>query len=287
MDGFSLKCGPYALRLFERTHVMGILNVTPDSFFDGGRFFGKDAAVERALCMEEQGADIIDIGGESTRPGSDAVDAEEEMNRVLPVIEAVGPRLRIPLSIDTRKSGVAEAALKAGAHMVNDVGGLKHDMRMAEVVARYAVPLVLMHMRGQPKDMQNSTEYDDLVGDINRFFSDQIAVAESAGIPRERIVLDPGIGFGKRWEDNFVLIGRLGEFGSFGCPILVGLSRKSFLGKALDVPESERLTGTIAAVAAAVLYGAQLVRVHDVGEAVQAVTVADRIRRGARPQDRN
>jgi dihydropteroate synthase len=282
--GFTLNCGAFTLRLSERTHVMGILNITPDSFFDGGRFLKKELALEHALQMEEQGADILDIGGESTRPGADPVDSEEEIKRVLPVIEAIGPRVQIPLSVDTRKSRVAEAALKAGAHIVNDVSGLKHDPRMAEVVARYGVPLVLMHMRGQPKDMQSRTEYGDLIGDVTRFFKEQVGTAASAGIPRERIVLDPGIGFGKKGEDNFVLIRHLRCFNSMGCPILVGLSRKSFIGKTLDLPESERLTGTIAAVTAAVLFGAHIIRVHDVLEAVQAAAIADRVKRaGVQP----
>ena len=260
---------------------MGILNVTPDSFYDGGRYEDPGQAVAQAVRMAEQGADCIDVGGESTRPGSDPVDADEEMRRVLPVIEALRDRLSVPISIDTRKSEVARHALEAGASLVNDVSGLGYDPGMASVVSAFGVPVVLMHMRGSPKTMQTQTEYGDLIGDLVLFFKERMAFAERCGIPRAKIVLDPGIGFGKKWEDNFLILNRLDAFRDLGCPLLVGVSRKSFIGKALDLPEPERLAGTLAALAAAVMGGAHIVRVHDVREAVQAVRIADRIKRAA------
>jgi dihydropteroate synthase len=200
------------------------------------------------------------------------------MERVLPVIHAVKNHVRIPISIDTRKSQVAEAAIREGAHILNDVSGLRYDSGMAEIAARYHVPVVLMHMRGIPKNMQKETDYQDLVGEVFRFFEEQIHFAEKSKIPKQKLVLDPGIGFGKKWQDNFLLLRHLSAFQKLGCPLLVGVSRKSFIGKALNLPETERLTGTLAAITAAVLYGAHIVRVHDVREAYQAVQIADQIR---------
>jgi dihydropteroate synthase len=279
VDTIQLQCGKHLLRLSERTHVMGILNITPDSFYDGGRYFRTEEAVEHALRLETEGADLIDIGGESTRPGAEEIDPEREMDRILPVIEALRNRVRIPLSVDTRKARVADAALNAGAALINDVSGLAFDPAMAEVAARYQAPVVLMHMRGTPKDMQNQTDYGDLVGEVYRFFAERIRFAEHHGIQRGKIVLDPGIGFAKKWEDNFVLLSHLHRFRQLGLGILVGVSRKAFIGKTLDLRESERLTGTVAAITAAVLYGAHIVRVHDVREAVEAVRIADRFQR--------
>ncbi len=276
---FDLDCGISTLHLSERTHVMGILNVTPDSFYDGGKYNRVDRALAHAVRMAEQGADCIDIGGESTRPGADTVEPETERARILPVIRALRKQVRIPISIDTRKSTVAEAALYEGANAINDISGLRYDDRMAEVAARFQVPIVLMHMRGTPKNMQQCTEYSNLLGEIVSFFGTQIRLCEAAGIRKDKIVLDPGIGFGKRWEDNFRILGHLDRFRSLECPLLVGVSRKSFIGKALDIGEDDRLSGTLAAVVVAVLNGAHMVRVHDVREAVQAVRIADRMKR--------
>lgn len=276
LKAFDLDCGIRTLHLSQRTHVMGILNVTPDSFYDGGQFIQLDRAVEHAVQMEAQGADMIDIGGESTRPGADRVEPEEETERILPVIRALKDRLHIPISVDTRKARVAEAALQGGAHMVNDVSGLTYDPRMGETVARFGVPIILMHMRGTPKDMQKHTHYSNLMEELICFFKERILYAAKCGITREKIILDPGIGFGKHWEDNFDILRNLHRFQSLGRPLLVGVSRKSFIGRALELAENERLTGTIAAVTAAVLHGAHIVRVHDIPEAVQAVRIADR-----------
>ena len=277
MTHFHLDCGIRVLDLSERTHLMGILNVTPDSFWDGGQYFDTEHAVQRALAMEQEGADIIDIGGESTRPGSDSVPESEEINRVIPVIEALSRTLSVPISIDTTKAGVAEAALDAGACIVNDISAMRGDPRMIEVVKRAAGPVVLMHMQGTPRTMQQCTEYAHLIKEIADFLQQAADSAIERGIAKERIVIDPGIGFGKTWADNFVLLSKLEAFVRLGFPLLVGPSRKSFIGWALDVPENDRLMGTASAVAAAVLNGAHIVRVHDVKEMHQVVKIADRI----------
>ena len=274
-----LKCGSIHLNLDSRTLVMGILNVTPDSFFDGGRYTEKAAAIEHGLRLAEDGADIIDIGGESTRPGADPVEVDEEIWRVVPVIKALSRQVNVPISIDTRKATVAEAALDAGARMINDISGLRYDGLMAGLAGSANVPIVLMHIKGNPKDMQNDTGYDNLVLDIRKDLNDSATMALEAGVSRENIIIDPGIGFGKAKPDNFILLDRLEEFMSLGYPLLLGVSRKSFIGWALDLPENERLIGTAAAVAACVLRGADIVRVHDVKEMSQAVRIADCIRR--------
>lgn len=281
---FDLDCGSGILHLSERTHIMGILNVTPDSFFDGGRHFSQERAVERGLQMVDEGADIVDVGGESTRPGADPVSVSEEMERVVPVIRGIRSKTTVPISIDTRKSEVVKAAVEAGANLVNDVSGLRFDPRMASVVANAGVPVVVMHMRGSPKDMQKNPVYDNLMGEIYDFLDQRIQTALEAGIPREKIVVDPGIGFGKKYEDNFVILRRLEAFQGLGCPLLVGVSRKSFIGWALNQREEERLLGTAAAVAASVLRGAHIVRVHDVKEMVQVVRICDYVNR---KRDRN
>jgi dihydropteroate synthase len=278
MAPFDLTLGNRILHLSQRTHVMGILNVTPDSFYDGGRYAEVAAAVRRGTEMEAEGADFIDVGGESTRPGSDPVSAEVELSRVIPVIEALKARVTVPISVDTRKSEVADAAAGAGADWINDVGGLRDDPRMASVASRRGIPIVLMHKRGAPKSMQADTGYTDLIGEIRSFFLDVLRVARENGIPSGRIVLDPGIGFGKSAEDNFLLLRSIPGFMELGNPILVGVSRKSFIGKTLGIPEDDRLIGTTAAVAVSAFLGAHIVRVHDVREAVQAVRIADRIR---------
>lgn len=265
----------------QRTVVMGILNVTPDSFYDGGRYTQTETAVQRALQMVEEGADILDIGGESTRPGSQPVPEEEELHRVLPVIEAVRERTDTPISIDTTKSRVAERALQAGACMVNDISGLGFDPRMAEVVAQHGALCCIMHIQGTPQTMQQNPQYEDVVRDISCYFEQRLALAERAGIPRENIWLDPGIGFGKRVEHNLEILRRLREFTVFGLPLLIGTSRKSFIGKVLgDLPPEERLEGTAATVAIAILNGANAVRVHDVREMVRVARVADAVCRG-------
>lgn len=261
----------------DRTLVMGILNVTPDSFSDGGKFYDPDRAVEHALAMDEAGADIIDVGGESTRPGAEPVPLEEELRRVIPVLEALSGRVKALLSIDTYKSEVAEAALEAGAHIVNDISGLGFDPEMAPLVARWGAGLVIMHIKGTPKTMQQNPWYQDVVGEISGYFAERLRLAEEAGISLDQIVLDPGIGFGKRLDDNFELLRRLSEFRRFGRPILIGPSRKSFIGLTLGLPPEERLEGTAAAVAVGIANGADIVRVHDVPEMLRVVRIADRI----------
>lgn len=248
----------------ERPQVMGILNVTPDSFSDGNRFFSLEAAVDRALEMEREGADIVDIGGESTRPNAPAVDLAEELKRVLPVIEALAGKLSVPISIDTYKAEVARAACAAGAEIVNDVSGLFFDPAMAGVVAEAGAGLVVMHTRGRPDRMQSETGYRDLVAEVKQYLSESLALADAAGIPSSRITIDPGIGFGKSVEGNLELIRRLAELLSLGRPILVGPCRKSFIGAVLGRGDDERLFGTAAAVAVSVANGASIVRVHDV-----------------------
>lgn len=265
----------------QRTVVMGILNVTPDSFYDGGRYAQKEAAIQRALQMVEEGADILDIGGESTRPGSQPVPEEEEMRRVLPVIEAVREQVDVPISIDTTKSRVAEQALRAGACMVNDISGLGFDPCMAEVVAQCGALCCIMHIQGTPQTMQQNPRYDDVIGDISCYFEERLALAERAGIPRDHIWLDPGIGFGKTVEHNLEILRRLREFTAFGLPLLIGTSRKSFIGKVLDnLPPEERLEGTAATVAIAIMNGANAVRVHDVKEMVRVARMTDAVCRG-------
>jgi dihydropteroate synthase len=274
----DLDCGTRVLKLSTRTHIMGILNVTPDSFYDGGRYFHTDQAVEQGLLMARQGADIIDVGGESTRPGSDPVPADEEAGRVIPVIAGLRRETDTPISIDTRKEAVAREALNAGACLVNDVSGLNHDPEMAHTAAKAGVPVVVMHMRGTPKTMQKDTAYDDLLNEVLESLRRSVETACEAGISRDKIVIDPGIGFGKRWEHNFTILKNLSLFLTLDCPLLVGVSRKSFIGYALELPESERLMGTAAAVAASIMGGAHIIRVHDVAEMSQVARIIDRIR---------
>ena len=272
--------------LFERTLIMGVLNITPDSFSDGGRFFEWTRAVEQGRRLAEEGADILDVGGESTRPGSRLVPEEEELRRVIPVIEALRPKISIPISIDTRKAAVAERALQSGAEMVNDISALRFDEGMAEVVSRREVPVVLMHMRGRPETMQADTHYDDLIGEIREFFRERIDYAVSRGISRDRIVLDPGIGFGKSVEEkhNLILLKELRSFRVLNQPLMVGTSRKAFLGRILNLPPEEREDGTLATIAVAVQNGANIVRVHEVRRARRAAQVADAILRST-PED--
>lgn len=248
----------------ERPQIMGILNVTPDSFSDGGRFFSLEAAVLRAQEMEREGADIIDIGGESTRPNAPAVTLAQELDRVIPVIEALKGRISIPISIDTYKAGVAKAACAAGAEIVNDVTGLMFDPEMAAVVAEADAGLVVMHTRGMPDTMQKDTGYGDLIADVKEYLARSMALARSAGLVEGRIAVDPGLGFGKSVQGNLELIKRLDEFLELGRPILVGPSRKSFIGAVTGREGGERIFGTAAAVAMSIAHGATILRVHDV-----------------------
>jgi dihydropteroate synthase len=264
--------------LSSRTLVMGIVNVTSDSFFDGGRYLNTSEAVDHARQLKEQGADILDIGGESTRPGSQTLSAKEEMERVIPVIEQLAKMNVGPVSIDTRKSEVAEAAIRAGAAMVNDIGGLQNDPRMADVVARYDVPVVVMHMQGTPQDMQKNPQYTDLIREIKAYLTQSIRISESRGIRKSQLIIDPGIGFGKSVQDNFTILRRLNEFSDLGCAILTGVSNKSFIGTALNRPVHERMWGTAAAVSASILNGASIVRVHAVQEMIDVVRIIDYIK---------
>jgi dihydropteroate synthase len=243
---------------------MGILNVTPDSFSDGGRYQNAGAALERALQMVQEGADIIDVGGQSSRPGSEPVTAEQEMARAVPVIGALAQEWGGPISIDTYRSSVARAALDAGATIVNDIAAMAGDAQMADLVARSGAGVVLMHMRGTPSDMQDDPSYEDVVGEIALYLQDAVGRAVDAGIPEERIAVDPGIGFGKTSVHNLAILRRLPELGVLGRPILVGTSRKAFIGKVLDLPVEERLEGALATAAYAVAQGARILRAHDV-----------------------
>ncbi len=263
-----------------RTYIMGVLNVTPDSFSDGGLFLDASAAIGHAIRMVEDGADIIDIGGESTRPGSDAVTIEEELRRTLPVIQAITKEISIPVSIDTYKAEVAKRALDAGASMVNDISGLGFDPAMPGVVSEYEVPVVVMHIKGTPKDMQKDPVYEALLPEIYDSLRRSMQSAMDAGIPENMIIIDPGIGFGKTFEHNLEILHRLREFTPLERPILVGVSRKAFIGKVLENASVEnRLEGTAAAVAISIMNGANIVRVHDVKEMAKVARVADAIRR--------
>jgi dihydropteroate synthase len=273
----AIKIGRRIFDFRKRTYVMGILNVTPDSFSDGGKFFNLDAAVAQALRLQSEGADLIDVGGESTRPGSDPVSAKEEIRRVVPVIRALKRVLRIPVSVDTYKAAVAEAALEAGAAMVNDISGLRFDKKMARVVAKAGASVCVMHILGRPKNMQKKPIYRDLISEIYAALKESIAIGESAGILGAKIMVDPGLGFGKTVADNFEILRRLKEFKALGRPVLVGPSRKSFIGAVLGLPPEDRDAGTAAAVAAAVFGAANIVRVHSVGLMRQVVKITDKI----------
>lgn len=280
MAGWSLRIGA---RTFSGPgpFVMGVVNATPDSFSDGGRFLDAGAAVARALALAGEGADLIDVGGESTRPGAAPVPAEEEIRRVVPVVERlVAGGLAVPISVDTVKPEVARAALRAGASLVNDIQGLS-DPRLAAVVAEAGVPVVLMHMRGTPADMVEKARYRDVAAEVRDELGEALRRAAAAGIPPERTILDPGIGFAKTAAQSLEVLARLSEIRGLGRPILVGPSRKSFIGAATGAAVEDRLPGTLAAVAAAVLAGAEFVRVHDVAAARQAALVAAAIRDAA------
>jgi len=278
--GFRLSWSDYVLDLDERTHVMGVLNVTPDSFSDGGRYFEPERAVEHGLQMARDGADIIDVGGESTKPYAKRLSCSQEMDRVIPVIEVLARELSIPISIDTYKSEVAQEGLKAGASIINDISALRFDPNMAPVAARHDVPLILMHMKGTPENMQQNPHYRDLISEISQFLKDAIDRSVKAGVREELIIVDPGIGFGKTFDHNLEIIEKLGQFKSLGRPLLLGTSNKAFIGHILDKGVDERDTGSMASVAAGVMNGAQMVRVHNVKMGVETVKVIDAIRRG-------
>jgi len=263
--------------LGPRLWLMGVLNVTPDSFSDGGAYFDPGKAIDRGLALAAEGADIIDVGGESTRPGSRPVPEAEEIGRVIPVLRALRPKVQALLSIDTTKAGVARAALEAGADIVNDTSALRSDLSMADVVAGSGAALVLMHMQGTPLTMQDAPHYDDLMGEIAAFLDERIRAAEAAGIPAERIIIDPGIGFGKTFEDNLEILRGQRAFRRLGRPLLVGFSRKAFLGRILGLPPAERLEATIAAAVLSAERGADILRVHDVGPVARAVRTAEAI----------
>jgi len=282
---YRLKLKLRTLVLGERTLVMGVLNVTPDSFSDGGKFFRVADAVKAALAMERAGADILDIGAESTRPGSAGISGEEELERLLPVLQGLHGRLKIPISIDTQKSRVAELAIGAGAEMLNDISGLKYDPKIAEVAAQHGVPLILMHVRGTPRTMQKQPWARDALKDVTAGLRESVAVARRAGVRKSQIVLDPGIGFGKSYAQNFELLAKLPELARLGYPVLVGTSRKGFIGATLarngkPLPAEQRIWGTAATVAASILQGAHIVRVHDVEEMVQVAKVTDCLLQG-------
>lgn len=280
-----LQWGRFSLELGKTTRIMGIVNVTPDSFSDGGRFFSPERALAQAEQLIAAGADILDIGGESTRPFSDAVSADEESRRVLPLIEKVAGRIPIPISIDTTKAIVARRAIEAGAAIINDVGAFRLDPEMASVAARFDVPVILMHMKGTPKTMQIEPVYTDLFGEISDFFRGALTYAEASGVSRDKIILDPGIGFGKTTAHNLTLIRHLDRIKALGFPVLIGSSRKAFIRKLLahaqtplptDSPAVE--TGTQASVAAAVMAGADIVRVHNVETTRATVKIIDAIK---------
>lgn len=270
----EIKCGDkYTLEFGAKTLIMGILNITPNSFSDGGDFFDLDKAVDRARTMVEEGADIIDVGGELTRPGYKMISDEEELARIVPVIKRLVKEVDAPISVDTYKAGVAQGAINAGAHIINDIWGLKKDPQIGEVAAQYQVPLIIMHN-------QEGTHYQgDIMAEIKKSLQESIAVALKAGVRKENIILDPGIGFGKTAEQNMVVMARLKELKELGFPVLLATSRKSMLGKILDLPPKERLEGTIATTVMGIMQGVDMVRVHDVKENWRAAKVTDAIMR--------
>jgi dihydropteroate synthase len=286
MKAYSLAWGKHRLDFGKRTFIMGVLNVTPDSFSDGGKFFTLDDAIAQGYKLFEDGADILDIGGESTRPFSNPVSEEEEILRVVPVIETLSKRIPIPISIDTTKAGVAEQAIKAGASMINDVSSLSFDPKMANVAVDYGVPVILMHMLGNPKTMQIEPFYDDIIGEIKTFLENAIDQAENKGISRLKIIIDPGIGFGKTVGHNLLLIQRLHEFKTLKVPIMIGTSRKAFIRNILKDNAAQEINadsvmvegGTQASVAAAILNGAHIIRVHDVANTRVTVKIIDAIK---------
>ena len=279
---YRLRLPSCTLRLGERTLIMGILNVTPDSFYAGGRFPDAQLAIERAFELEKAGADIIDIGGESTRPGADPISADEEIGRILPVLEGLQGKLRIPISLDTQKAAIAEVGLRNGVRIINDVSGLRTDPLLAQLVKSQGAALILMHMRGAPRSMHKGPFARDVIRDIVQGLGASIGIARRAGIAESRLLLDPGIGFGKNYKQNFQILARLPELARLGYPLVVGASRKTFIGWALAGkgqvwPAEKREWGTAAAITTAILNGAHIVRVHDVNDMSQIARIADSI----------
>ncbi len=277
---FHLKLRSGTLTLGKRTLVMGVLNVTPDSFSDGGKFLDAKRAVQHALAMQRDGADIVDVGAESTRPGSEEISVAEELSRLLPVLERLRGKLKIPISVDTQKATVAEMALGAGAEIINDISGLRTDAELARVATRHGAALILMHMRGTPRTMQKGPFARDVMRDVIGGLKQSIATAKKYGVPSSQMVIDPGIGFGKNYAQNYELLAKLPKLATLGYPLMVGTSRKGFLGATLakngkPAPAEERIWGTAATVAASILNGAHIVRVHDVAEMKQIAVVAD------------
>ena len=274
-----MNCRGKQLTFGQRTLIMGVLNVTPDSFSDGGKYFDVAAAVCHAKYMAEHGADVIDIGGESSRPGASPASSNEELARVLPVIEGLIDEISIPVSIDTCKSEIARLALETGAHIVNDITALQWDAGMAQVVAEMNAGVILMHMRGTPRTMQHAPVYNDVVSEISSWFQRRIGAAETEGIPSDQIVIDPGIGFGKTVDHNLEILRRLDEFRHLKKPILIGPSRKSFIGKILNLPVNDRMEGTAATITWAIAHGADMVRVHDVKSMHRVAQMTDALYR--------
>lgn len=273
----ALVLGGRVLPLADRVHIMGVLNVTPDSFSDGGRYVDPDAAVAHALSMVEQGADVLDIGAESSQPGAVPIDEEEERRRLISVVRAVCRRTTVPVSVDTTKASIAQEALDVGAALINDISALRFDARMGDVVAKSGAGLILMHMQGTPQTMQRAAQYTEVVEEVRQFLKARLEAAREAGIQAERILLDPGIGFGKNCQHNVVLLDRLDAFHTLGRPLVIGVSRKAFIGKILGRPVGERLMGTAGAVAVAVMKGARMVRVHDVAPIRDVVKMVESI----------
>ena len=278
--GFTLRWRDYILDLDLKTHVMGILNVTPDSFSDGGQYFELNRAIEHGIVMAQDGADIIDVGGETARPYSKQISASEEIARVIPVLEALKKEISIPISIDTCKSEVAREALKAGASMINDISALRFDPHMATSAADAGVPVILMHMKGTPDNMQKNPIYKDLIPEILDFLKDALARSVQAGIKKNLLIVDPGIGFGKTFDDNLKIIRELSRFEALERPILLGTSNKAFIGHILGKEVHKRVTGTMATIAYGAINGAHMIRVHNVKAAVETVRVIDAIKRG-------
>jgi len=273
----AYNCRGKILNLHQRTHVMGILNVTPDSFSDGGEYVNPEAAIKRGIEIEQEGADILDIGAESTRPGAASISANEELNRLLPVIDGLINKIKIPISVDTYKATVADEVLTRGIHLINDISGLRFDPQLKEVIAKHKACVVIMHIKGTPKNMQQNPHYVDVMREILEYLQDSINMAISAGIKRDQIIIDPGIGFGKRLADNFEILKRLNELNQLQLPILIGPSRKSFIGKILNTEPDQRFEGTAAAVALGIHNGAHIVRVHDIKKNARVCRIADLI----------
>lgn len=273
-----LRCGAQTLDFARQRYIMGIVNVTPDSFSDGGLYASHEHAINHALALLDQGAQIIDVGGESTRPGAAAVEAEQELERVIPVIEGIlAQRPEAIISVDTTKAKVVQAALRAGAHIANDISGLGFEPELAQAVADTGAGLVLMHIKGTPRTMQQAPQYEDLLGEVYDYLAQRIELAQSFGVPKSQLIVDVGLGFGKTVEHNYTLLRELGHFLSLGCPILLGPSRKSFIGAVVDKPPAQRLMGTAATIACGIFAGAHIVRVHDVEALVDVVKVAEAI----------